>query len=134
MTCFCLTVTYIHITLEVRTHSVYPTAGLKARKFSLCFQGPKIFNSLSSEIQNVSSISLVTSKLKSLFSWYNHTSLFLLTLVCSFSLRSLSSLVYTWIIFSYFLLFVLKLHVQPYLFLSYLMIIFFVVKKLYMLS
>ena len=87
--------TYIHITLEVRTHSVYPTAGLKARKFSLRFQGPKIFNSLSSEIQNASSISLVTSKLKSLFSWYNHTSLFLLTLVCSFSLRSLSSLVYT---------------------------------------
>ena len=27
MTCFCLTVTYIHITLEVRIPSIGPTAG-----------------------------------------------------------------------------------------------------------
>ena len=35
------------------------------RKLSLRFQGPKIFNSLSSEIQNASSIAVFTSKLKS---------------------------------------------------------------------
>ena len=55
------------------------------RKFSLCFQGPKIFHSLSSEIQTVSSIALFNSKLKSFFLWYKDT-LVLLMLVCSFSL------------------------------------------------
>ena len=37
------------------------------RKFSLRFQGPKIFNSLSPEIQNASSNALFNSKLKSFF-------------------------------------------------------------------
>ena len=43
------------------------------RKFSLRFQGPKIFNFLSPEIQNASSTVLVNSKVKSFFSWYKHT-------------------------------------------------------------
>ena len=66
MTCFCLTVMYIHITLEVRIRSVCPTAGqINVRKFSLRFQGPKICTSLSSEIQN--DAALFSSKLKSFF-------------------------------------------------------------------
>ena len=45
----------------------FPYCGTNVREFSLRFQGPKIFNSLSSEIQNASSIALFNSKLKSLF-------------------------------------------------------------------
>ena len=41
------------------------------RKFSLRFQGPKIFNSISPEIQNASSTALCNSKF--IFSWYKHT-------------------------------------------------------------
>ena len=62
-----------------------PYCRTNVRKFSLCFQGPKIFNSLSSEIQNASGTALFNSKLKSFLSWYKHT-LVLLMLVCSFSL------------------------------------------------
>ena len=36
----------------------------KIRKFSICFQGPKFFNSLSPEIQNATSIVSFTLKLK----------------------------------------------------------------------
>ena len=60
-----------------------PYCRTNVRKFSLRFQGPKIFNSLSSEIQNASSTALFNSKLKSFFSWYTHT-LALPMLVCSF--------------------------------------------------
>ena len=44
-----------------------PYCRTNVRKFLLRFQGPKIFNSLSSEIQNASSTALFTSKLKSFF-------------------------------------------------------------------
>ena len=44
-----------------------PYCRTNVRKFSLRFQGPKIFNSLSSGIQNASSTALFTSKLKSFF-------------------------------------------------------------------
>ena len=44
-----------------------PYCRTNVRKFSLRFQGPKIFNSLSSEIQNASSTALFTSKLKSFY-------------------------------------------------------------------
>ena len=71
------------------------------RKFSLRFQGSKIFNSLSSEIQNASSTALFNSKLKSFLSWFKHT-LVLLMLVCSFSLFFSFFLVYSCIIFSFF--------------------------------
>ena len=84
------------------------------RKFSICFQGPKIFNSLSSEIQNASSTALFNSKLV-IFSWFKHT-LVLLMLVCSFSLLLSFFLVYSCIIFSH--LFFCNYHVQPFLFLS----------------
>ena len=59
------------------------------------------------------------------YSWYNHT-LVLCVLVCSFSLSSL-------LLLFFFALF-LHLHVQPYLFLSYLMIIFYVLNIMYVLS
>ena len=63
MYCFCLTVTYILITLEVIKNSFrLPYWRTNVRKFSLCFQGPKIFNSLSSEIQNASNTALFNSK------------------------------------------------------------------------
>ena len=65
-----------------------PYCRTNVRKFSLRFQGPKIFNSLSSEIQNASSTALFNSKLKSFFSWFKHT-LVLLMLLCSPSLFSL---------------------------------------------
>ena len=34
------------------------------RQFAICFQGPKLFNSFNSEIQNAESISLFKSKLR----------------------------------------------------------------------
>ena len=81
------------------------------RTFSLRFQRPKIFNSHCSEIQNASSIAVFTSKLK-LFSLAFFLALFKL-FSCTFS-------------FSF-----LYLPFKPYLFLSLLMIIFYVIKKLY---
>ena len=85
-----------------------PFCRTNVRKFPLHFQGPKIFNSLSSEIQNASSTALFNSKLESFFSWYKYT-LTLLMLACSFSLLSLFFLVYSCIIFSrlFFLVFAL---------------------------
>ena len=65
-----------------------PYCRTNVRKFSLRFQGPKIFNSLSPEIPNASSTALFNSKLKSFFFWYKHT-IALLMLVCRFSLLSL---------------------------------------------
>ena len=44
-----------------------PHCRTNVREFSLRFQGPKIFNSLSSEIQNASSTAFFNSKLKSFF-------------------------------------------------------------------
>ena len=44
-----------------------PYCRTNVRKFSLRFQGPKIFNSLSSEIQDASSAALFNSQLKSFF-------------------------------------------------------------------
>ena len=101
-TCFCLTVTYIHTTLEVRIPSVCPSASTKVRKFSLRFQGPKIFNSRSSEIQNASSTALFNPKLKSFF-------LDISTLKLSWCLSFPFCLVYFCIIFShlFFLVFAL---------------------------
>ena len=83
-----------------------PYCRINVRKFSLRFQGPKIFNSLSSEIQNASCIALFNSKLKSFFFWYKNTLLLFKCLVnvCSFSPLSLFFLVYSCIIiFSPFL-------------------------------
>ena len=60
-----------------------PYCRTNVKKFSLRFQGPKIFYVLASEIQNASSTALFNSKLKSFFSWYTHT-LALPMLVCSF--------------------------------------------------
>ena len=106
MTCFCLTVTYIHITLEVRMPSICPTAGQMERK---C-KGPKylILSALKFRIPLVLLSSILNLRH---FPWYKHT-LVLFMLVCSFS-------------FSF-----LHLDVQPFLFLSYLMIIFYVLKTL----
>ena len=59
--CFNLTVTYIHITLEVRIPPVYCRT---VRKFSLRFQRTKTFNSHISEIQNASNITVFASKRK----------------------------------------------------------------------
>ena len=68
MTCFYLTVTYVLVTLKVRIPPVCPIEDKCKKSSSLRFQGPKIFNSLSSEIQNASSIALFNSNLKSFFS------------------------------------------------------------------
>ena len=88
------------------------------RKFSLRFQVPKIFNSLSSEIQS----SLLNW---SHFSWHKHT-LLLLMLACSTVFASFPRIfAILFLTFSF-----LHLRVQPYLFLSHLIIIFYVVKKL----
>ena len=66
MTCFCSTVTYIHKTRSKNSFRL-PYCGTNVRKFSLRFQGPKIFNSLSFEIQNASIIASFNSKLESFF-------------------------------------------------------------------
>ena len=115
MTCFYLTVTYIHITLEVRIPSVCALLQDKCKEFLLCIQRPKIFNSLSSAIQNAPSTAVFTSKLiKSYFLsllFLSHFALFVL----SFS-------------FLFFLFFV-HFWFQSYLFLSHLVIIFYVINK-----
>ena len=54
-------VTYIKTILELRILFVCPSVGqmvVKCREISLRFQGPKLFNSLSTEIQNASSIAV----------------------------------------------------------------------------
>ena len=66
----------------------------------IVFKVPKYFNSLSSEIQNASSIAVFASKL----TWYQQT-LLLLMLVCSFSLL----LLFSCIIFSSFFFFIFVL-------------------------
>ena len=66
MTCFCSTVTYIHKTRSKNSFRL-PYCGTNVTKFSLRFQGPKIFNSLSFEIQNASIIASFNSKLESFF-------------------------------------------------------------------
>ena len=93
-----------------------PYCRTNVRKFSLRFQGPKIFNSLSSEIQNAFSTALFTSKLK-------HT-LVLLMLVCSFSLLLLFFSFFVFILALFFLtfFFLLHLHVQLFYFYPILMI------------
>ena len=63
------------------------------------------------------------------FSWYKHP-LLLLILVCSFSLLSLFSRYFALFYLTLSFLF-LHLYVQPYLFLSYVIIVVFVVEKLY---
>ena len=66
MTCFCSTVTYIHKTRSKNSFRL-PYCGTNVTKFSLRFQGPKIFNSLSFEIENASIIASFNSKLESFF-------------------------------------------------------------------
>ena len=122
----------VHSYINTRSKNSFrlPYFWTNVRKFSLRFQGPKIINSLSSEIQNASSIALFNSKLESFFSWYKY-SLTLLMLVCSFSLPSL--FFFSFILALFFLTFsfsFLHLYVQPFLFLSYLIIIFYVPNKL----
>ena len=77
----------LHSKNRSKNSSRLPYCGTNVRKFSLRFQGPKIFNSLSFEIENASIIASFNSKL-SHFSLYKHI-LFLLMIVCSFSLLSL---------------------------------------------
>ena len=50
-----------------KNSSRLPFCKTNVRKFSLRFQGPKIFNARSSEIQNASSTALFNPKLKSFF-------------------------------------------------------------------
>ena len=76
-----------------------PYCRTNVTKFSLRFQGPKIFNSLSSEIHNVSSTALFNSKLKSFF--LDKDTLYISLLVCNFSLLAHFFLVYSCIIFSH---------------------------------
>ena len=100
----------VHSYINTRSKNSFrlPYFWTNVRKFSLRFQGPKIINSLSSEIQNASSTALFNSKIESFFSWYKYT-LTLLMIVGSFSLLSLFFLVYSCIIFShlFFLVFAL---------------------------
>ena len=63
---FLLTVTYSYNTRSKNFFRL-PYCRTNVRKFSRLFQGSKIFNSLSSEIQNAFSIALFNSKLKPLF-------------------------------------------------------------------
>ena len=97
----------VHSYINTRSKNSFrlPYFWTNVRKFSLRFQGTKIINSLSSEIQSASSTALFNSKLESFFSWYKYT-LTRLMLVCSFSLFFL---VYSCIIFShlFFLVFAL---------------------------
>ena len=101
MTCFCSTVTYIHKTRSKNSFRL-PYCGTNVTKFSLRFQGPKIFNSLALKLRMP--LLLLRSILNlSHFSWYKLT-LFLLMIVSSFSLLSLFFfLVYSCIILSHLL-------------------------------
>ena len=55
-----------HLCINTRSKNSFrlPYYRTNVRKFSLRFKGPKIINSLSSEIQNASSTALFNSKLK----------------------------------------------------------------------
>ena len=107
MTCFCSTVTYIHKTRSKNSFRL-PYCGTNVTKFSLRFQGPKIFNSLALKLRMP--LLLLRSILNlSHFSWYKHT-LFLLMIVSSFSLLSLFFfLVYSCILVSHLLFLVFAL-------------------------
>ena len=83
----------VHLCINTRSKNSFrlPYYRTNVRKFSLRFKGPKMINSLSSEIQNASSTALFNSKFKSFFSRCKHT-LALLMLVCSFALLLFSRL------------------------------------------
>ena len=122
----------VHSYINTRSKNSFrlPYFWTNVRKFSLRFQGPKIINSLSSEIQNASSNALFNSKLESFFSWYKY-SLTLLMLVCSFSLLSLFfSRLFLHYFFSPFLSRFCTYTFSLFFFRSYLMIIFYVPNKL----
>ena len=130
MTCFGSNVTYIHITLQVRTPSVCPNCRTNLRNFHFVLKGPKYLIPLALKFRMPLVLPCSVLNL-SHFSWFKH-SLFLLMPVCSFSPFSLFffSFILTLFYLTFFFVLILHLHVQPYLFLSYLMIIFYVLKKL----
>ena len=53
--------------LRIKNSLHLPYCRTNLRKFSLRFQGPKLFNSLSPEIQNATSFTEFISKLKTYF-------------------------------------------------------------------
>ena len=101
-----------------------PYCRTNVRKFSHRFQGPRIFNSLSSEIQNASGTALFNSKFV-FFSWYKNTLIISSPNSCVQVFASFSSFLFLTFSFSF-----LHSHVQPFLFLSYVMIILYVPNKL----
>ena len=122
---FLFDLTYIHITLEVRIHSfhiVAPYGRTNVRKFSLRLQGPKIFNSLSCDIQNVSNIAVFKVFFLGIRILY-FSYLWCLCVLFRF-FRYFFCLTFAQFSFLHWL-------IQSYLFLSYWMIIFYVVKKLF---
>ena len=129
MTCFCFAVTYIHITLEARIPSVCPTSGQMKGYFHFVFKGPKYLIPLALKFRMPLVLLCLILNLSHFVFWYKHT-IGLLMLVCKFSPLSLF---FSFILALFFLTFsfsFLHLHVQPFLFLSYLMIIFYVPNKL----
>lgn len=69
---------------NTRTENFFrlPKCSTNVRLFSLRFQGTKLHNSLSTEIQNASNISVFTSKLKSSFCSVKYILLPLLVCLC----------------------------------------------------
>ena len=64
--CFCSQVIFIVTILDIAIYSFYLfPCRTDIRQFAISFQGPKLFNSFNSEIQNAESISLFKSKLRS---------------------------------------------------------------------
>ena len=71
--CLLLRARYILIIQEIPAFSIYLIVELIFWKFSIRFQGPKFFNSLSREIQNSESISLFGKRVKALYSLLSYT-------------------------------------------------------------
>ena len=67
ITCFSLVKKFTTIIPEIKFFFRLPSCRTNVRKFSLRFQGPKIFNTINDEIKNSVNLKEFTSKLKSTF-------------------------------------------------------------------
>ena len=130
---FRLTVTYIHVMLYKVTIPSVCLLQDKCKEIFTSFSRAQNFNSLSSEIQNASSTALLNNILIlshfSLVKTHLSSPNACVQFFASFALFFFSSFILA-LFFLTFSFSFLHLHVQPFLFLSYLMIIFYVPNKL----
>ena len=76
---------YCYYTRQCNSFCIH-SSRTNIKQFALCFQGPKFFNSLNTEIANVGTLILFKSKLRTLLQgWFSsHSSLFIYLLLLLF--------------------------------------------------